>query len=85
MRLTISRPSKVRTLSGRLGNQSAPPPPRPLQLCNQKLLKNPEEYNKEVITTWPFAYFQLILLIKSLCRYLKNYNYEVWTYIAPVP
>ena len=33
MRLTISRPSKVRTLSGRLGNQSAPPsPPPPLAL-----------------------------------------------------
>lgn len=88
MRLTISRPSRVRTLSGRLGNQSAPPlPPAPFSFVIKSFSsrKNPEEYNKEVITTWPFAYFQLILLIKSLCRYLKNYNYEVWTYIAPVP
>ena len=84
MRLTISRSSKVRTLSGRLGNQSAPAPfSFAIKSCSSR--KNPEEYNKEVITTWPFAYFQLILLNKSLCRYLKNYNYEVWTYIAPVP
>ena len=86
MHLTISRPSKVRTLSGRLGNQSAPPPaPFSFAIKSCSSRKNPEEYNKEVITTWPFAYFQLILLIKSLYRYLKNYNYEVWTYIAPVP
>lgn len=50
MRLTISRPSKVRTLSGRLGNQSAPAPfSFAIKSCSSR--KNLEEYNKEVIAT----------------------------------
>lgn len=67
MRLTISRPSKVRTLSGRLGNQSAPPPssaPFSFAIKSYSLRKNFVEYNKEEIMTLAFAYFQPILLFK---------------------
>ena len=52
MPLTISLLSMVRTLSGRLGNQSAPPPaPFSFTIKSCSSLKNLEEYNKEVITT----------------------------------
>lgn len=65
MRLTISLLSMVRTLSGRLGNQSTPSSaPFSFAIKSYSLRKNFVEYNKEEIMTLAFAYFQPILLFK---------------------